>query len=69
MSDQLKTISVDGQKYAVDSLSETAKKQIANIRIVDQEIARLEALTAIAKTAKAAYSQALRGELQKVEVQ
>lgn len=69
MSDQLKTISVDGQKYAVDSLSETARKQIANIRIVDQEIARLEALTAIAKTAKAAYSQALRGELQKVEVQ
>ncbi|HQS18251.1 DUF6447 family protein [Reyranella sp.] len=69
MNDPLKTISVDGQKYPVESLSDDAKKQIANIRIVDQEIARLETLTAIAKTAKAAYSQALRGELQKVEVQ
>jgi hypothetical protein len=69
MNDPLKTISVDGQKYAVESLSEAAKKQLANIRIVDQEIARLETLTAIAKTAKVAYSQALRGELQKVEVQ
>jgi len=69
MSDLPKTISIDGKNHAVESLSDAAKTQIANIRVVDQELARLETLTAIAKTAKAAYSQALRGELQKVEVQ
>ena len=53
MSDLPKTISIDGKNHAVESLSDAAKKQIANIRVVDQELARLETLTAIAKTAKA----------------
>lgn len=68
MDEQRKTITVDGKKYAVEDLSEGAKAQIGNIRVVDQEIARLETLTAIAKTAKAAYSQVLRNEVQKIEV-
>lgn len=68
MNDQPKTITVDGKKYAVGDLTDSAKAQLTNIRIVDQEIARLETLAAIAKTAKAAYSQVLRNEVQKVEV-
>jgi Family of unknown function (DUF6447) len=65
MADQTKTITVNGKKYAVDDLSDNAKAQLTNIRVVDQEISRLETLLAIAKTARAAYAQVLGGEVQK----
>lgn len=64
MVDQTKTITVNGKQYAVDDLSESAKAQLVNIRVVDQEISRLEALLAITKTARAAYVQKLGGEVQ-----
>lgn len=65
MSSQGNTITVNGTKYKVDDLSDNAKAQLTNIRVVDQEIARLESLLAIAKTARAAYAQVLGGEVQK----
>lgn len=64
MADQTKTITVNGKQYAIDDLSESAKAQLVNIRVVDQEIARLEALLAITKTARAAYVQKLGGDVQ-----
>lgn len=59
------TITIDGRSYAVDQLSEAAKTQITNVRITDQEIARLQIRLAIAQTARVAYARALAAELPK----
>lgn len=66
MAEQQK-ITLNGKQYAIDELSEGAKAQLMNIRAVDQEIARLETLIAISKTARAAYMQVLGTEVQKAQ--
>jgi hypothetical protein len=58
-----KTVKVDGVSYKLSELSDNAKKQMINVRITDQEIARLNQQLAIAKTARAAYARALADEL------
>ena len=58
-------ITIDGNNYALDELSAHAQAQIVNLRVTDQEIARLQTQLAIAQTARAAYAQALKAELDK----
>jgi len=58
-------ITIDGKAYDTDKLSETAKSQVGNLRFVDQEIARTQAQLAVLQTARQAYAQALKGELDK----
>jgi hypothetical protein len=58
-----KTITIDGNEYDLDSLSEAAKSQLTNIQVTDQEIARLQQRLAIAQTARRAYARALQGQL------
>lgn len=58
-----KTVTINGKDYALESLSASAKSQLANLRTVDQEIARLKQQQAIAQTARKAYAQALQAEL------
>jgi len=58
-----KTVTIDGKEYPVESLSESAKSQLANLRVVDQEIARIKQQLAISKTARKAYANALQAEL------
>ena len=57
-------ITIDGNDYALDDLSANARSQIVNLRVTDQEIARLQTQLAIAQTARTAYAQALAAELQ-----
>ena len=57
------TITIDGTQYALDNLTENARAQIVNLRVTDQEIARLQTQLAIAQTARAAYAQALTAQL------
>ena len=57
-------ITIDGKAYALDDLSTNARSQIVNLRVTDQEIARLQTQLAITQTARAAYAQALAAELQ-----
>lgn len=59
------TTTIDGKDYALDDLSEAAKGQLTNLRVVDQEIARLQQQQAIAQTARRAYANALSEELPK----
>lgn len=59
------TITIDGKEYALDSLSEAAKAQMTNLRVVDQEISRLQQQLAIAQTARNAYANALKNDLPK----
>ena len=65
MNEESNTITIDGKEYDLAALSNEARAQLLNLRVTDQEIARLKQLMAIAQTARAAYSRALQGELEK----
>lgn len=57
------TVTLDGTVYNLAELSGAAQYQLANLRACDQEIQRLQHHLAIAKTARAAYANALKAEL------
>lgn len=54
------TINIDGRDYPIESLSDLAKAEIANLQFTDAEIHRLEAKLAMARTARQAYAIALK---------
>jgi hypothetical protein len=57
------TIKIDDKTYDVSTLTDEAKSQLASIQFVDSEIARLEANVAALRTARMAYSKALKEAL------
>ena len=59
------TITIDGNDYDTDSLSDAAKEQVASLQFVQNEIKRSEANLAVLRTASVAYSNALKNELDK----
>jgi len=61
------TVTIDGTEYNLAELSENARNQLHNLRVTDQEIARLQQQLAIYQTARTAYARALREELPKAE--
>ena len=61
------TVTIDGKSYSLDALSETARNQIINLRATEQEIARTQALLSMLQTARQAYAQVLKGEVDKLE--
>ena len=63
MSAKTSSITIDGKDYALDKLSANARAQIVNLKVTDQEIARLQTQLAIVQTARAAYAQVLAAEL------
>jgi len=58
------TIKIDGQDYALESLSNKAKTQLRNLQVADTEIRRLNAQLAITRTARSTYADALKSELE-----
>lgn len=48
-------ITIDGENYTVEALSEEAQGQIASINFVDAEAQRLQAQLAVLQTARVAY--------------
>ena len=56
-------VNIDGKEYDLDQLSDKAKAQIMSLQFVQSELKRLEALTAISKTAEVAYIKALKDEV------
>ena len=56
-------ITIDGKEYNLDEMSNTCKEQLASLQFAQNEIKRLEGQLAISKTAAAAYSTALKSEL------
>lgn len=64
-----RTVTIDGKEHALDSLSEKARTQLGNLKIVDDEIAKIEQQLRIYKTARAAYARALKDELDKAQSQ
>ncbi|HQU62803.1 MAG: DUF6447 family protein [Nitrosomonas sp.] len=63
MTESEKKIIIDGVEYPLSSLSQEAKAQITNLRVVENEIAQLKARLAIAGTARMAYQAALKNAL------
>jgi len=61
--DEPQTLTIDGTDYNLADLSDNAKSQVTNLRVTDQEIARLQQQLAIYQTARTAYAQALKAEL------
>lgn len=62
-----KSLTINGSTYEVESLSEAAQMQVANIEGADVEIARLQRQMALMQTARNAYVAALSAELGSVE--
>jgi len=58
------TISIDNVSYPVSDLTENAKMLLSNLQFIDNEVARLNTLLAVTKTARSTYAQALKAELQ-----
>jgi hypothetical protein len=56
-------IKIDGQDYDYDSLPEAAKKQLQCMQFVDAELVRLDNQTAVFKTARIGYYNALKQAL------
>ena len=56
-------VTIDGKEYNLDDLSDNAKQQLASLQFVQSEIKRQEGQLAVYKTAAAAYSNALKNEL------
>ena len=61
--DAIKTWTIDDKEYNIADLSEGAKSQIVNLRVVDQEIANLNQQLVIMQTARNAYGAALNTEI------
>ena len=57
-------ITVDGKEYDLEDLSDNAKEQLGSLQFVQNEIKRLNAQAAVYKTAAAAYTAALKNEIE-----
>lgn len=64
MADE-QTITIDGKDYLISDLTDDAKAQLGNLKVVDQKIANLKQEIAIMKTARNAYARALGAALPK----
>mgnify|MGYP000164339216 FL=1 len=67
MADNEPKVNIDGVEYLLSDLSDDAKAQIKSLQFVEAEIGRLNALTAVAGTARMAYQNALKDLLPKKE--
>ena len=56
-------ITIDGNDYDIDLLSDAAKSHISNIQLVDRKLSDLQQDLIIMQTARNAYSLALKNEL------
>ncbi len=58
-------ITIDGRDFELDKLSGEARKQAANIHVIDIELARLQTQVLIHQTARRAFEIALQQALPK----
>jgi DNA repair ATPase RecN len=57
------TLTLDGQRYEIDSLSDEARNVVRSIQFCDDEIAQLQRRQAALQTARQAYLAELRNQL------
>ena len=61
-------VTIDDVEYDLDKLSDNAKAQIANMQFVDAQLLQLNNEWAVSDTARIGYTNALKAELEKIEV-
>ena len=61
-------ITIDGKEYDTDTFSTETTSQLASLRYVDSELARLSAQVAAMQTARIAYGRALKETLESGQV-
>ena len=59
------TIKIDDVEYDTDTMSDDAKGQISSLQFTEAQIVRLRNEIAVAETAKMAYINGLKAELEK----
>ena len=57
-------ITVDGMEYNTEDLSDNAKAQIASLQFLEAQMVKIKSEIAVYETAKSAYIQALKAELE-----
>jgi hypothetical protein len=57
-------ITVDGMEYNTEDLSDNAKAQIASLKFLEAQMAKIKSEIAVYETAKSTYIQALKAELE-----
>lgn len=57
------SVTIDGKDYDADALSDNAKAQLLSLQAVDRRIENLQEELAILQTARIAYGNALKTEL------
>ncbi len=65
--DTAEKVTIDDVEYKIDELSDNAKAQLGNIQFVDAQLQQLNNELAVSDTARIGYTNALKGELSKVE--
>jgi hypothetical protein len=61
-------ITIDGVDYNIDDISDSAKEQLVNIQFVDVRLQQLNNEWAVSDTARIGYTNAIKAELTKIEV-
>ena len=61
--EKARTVTIDGKEYALDSLNDTAKNQLMNLRAADQKINALQQDLAMFQTARNSYAKVLSDNL------
>ncbi len=62
-------ITIDDIEYNTEDLSDNGKAQLASLQFLEQQMAKLKNEIAVYQTARAAYAQALKAELEKQPTQ
>jgi len=57
------SVTIDGNEYPLDDLSDKAKGDLASMQLVDQKIAQNQQELAILQTARNAYAKSLAEQL------
>ncbi len=56
-------VSINGKEFEYESLSDKAKANLVSLKFVQDELTKLQAQTAVYKTAEAGYSKVLNDEI------
>ena len=59
-------ITIDGADYHSEDLSEKGKSQLESLQFLEGQMKKIEHEIAIYQTAKTAYSNALKGEIERL---
>ena len=62
---EAETFTIDGEEYAVASLSAKGRECVESVKFVDNELEKLKARIAVLSTARAAYFFTLKDEMAK----